>query len=91
MPVILLERQDGQDAEDRDRVGEHGERCRLEHRHRDVALRVLHLLGGAVLQLEADVVEEQQRHEAEEDGTSSAQVAGAEAVDAVLDPVDRGP
>ena len=59
---------------------------------RDVALRVLHLLGGTVLELEADVVEEQQRHEAEEDQhVVRHEVAGAEAVDAVLDRVDRAP
>ena len=52
-------------------------------------LRVVHLLGGAVLQLEADVVEEQHRHEAEEDRARRRQVAGAEAGDAVLDPVDE--
>ena len=39
----------------------------LRRRARHVVLRVLHLLGGAVLQLEADVVEQQQRDEREED------------------------
>ena len=41
-------------------------------------LRVVHLLGGAVLQLEADVVEEQHRHEAEEDRARRRHVAEAE-------------
>ena len=57
---------------------------RIESGH--VALRILHLLGGAVLELEADVVEEQQRHEAEEDGPRRAQSRGGESGDAVLAP-----
>ena len=56
----------------------------------DVLLRVLHLLGGAVLQLEADVVEQQQRHEAEERGElERVELAGCVAVHAVLDRVDH--
>ena len=55
-----------------------------------VLLRVLHLLGRAVLQLEADVVEQQQRHEAEEHRElERVEVAGRVAVDAVLDRVDE--
>ena len=49
-----------------------------KHRERHVLLRVLHLLGRAVLQLEADVVEEEHRHEPEEDRARRAQLSTSE-------------
>src|SRR5205823_1936328 len=51
-------------------------------------LRVLHLLGGAVLQLEPDVVEEEQRHLPEEDRARRADLPELEARDTVLDAVE---
>ena len=51
-------------------------------------LGVDHLLGGAVLELEADVVEENQRCQCEEDGERGLHVTGGEAGDAVLDRID---
>ena len=81
-------RQHEDDAADRDHVEEDAENAAAQHRERHVVLRVLHLLGGAVLQLEADVVEEQHRHETEEHGPRRREVGGAEAGDPVLDAVD---
>ena len=50
----------------RNAVGERRDRGALQDGARDILLRVLHLLGGAVLELEADVVEQEQRNEPEE-------------------------
>jgi len=52
-----------------------------------IALRVLHLLGGAVLQLEADVVEQQQRDEREEDRAGRLEFLDREPVHAVVERV----
>ena len=66
MPLILLGREHLQDAEDRNAVGKHG----YDHARSTVTgtslLRIDHLLRGPVLKLEADVVEQKQRHQAEE-------------------------
>src|SRR5262249_22061145 len=64
----LLHRQDGQNPEDGNGVEQNGQDAASRDRLRHVALRVLHFLGGPVLQLEADVVEDQQRYQADEDG-----------------------
>ncbi len=87
--------QDDEDAEDRQRVEDHrGDRA-VDDRLRHVLLRIDHLLGRAVRELEAHVVEEQQRHDAQEHqrargrGGAGDEVAEAEAVDAVLERVDE--
>ena len=87
MPVIFDRRQHRHDAEDRDGVGDRGDDRALGNRAGHVALRVLHLLGRAVLQLEADEPEDQQRHQADEDPGRGREVAEAVAVHAVLDRV----
>ena len=96
MPCDLARGQHDEDAEDRERVA--GSTVAIALRMTDfghVLLRVDHLLGRAVRELEADVVEEQQRHDAEEDQRARIDVAPgmksleAEAVDAVLEGVDR--
>jgi hypothetical protein len=61
-----LLRQHQEDPEDRDHVAEDAEHGTLEDRDRDIALWVLHLLGGAVLELEPDVVDEQHGHQPDE-------------------------
>jgi len=75
----LASREDDEDAEDRNHVHEDAGDPAPQDRERHVLLRVLHLLGGAVLELEADVVEEQHRHETEEDGPCRGQLRGLEA------------
>ncbi len=86
--VTLLRGQHEQDAEDRNDVHQDAGDPAAQHRQRNVLLRVLHLLGRAVLQLETDVVEEEDRHEPEEDRARRAELTRLEARDAVLDAVD---
>ena len=69
-------------------VAEDGDQAAACDGDGDVALRVLHLLGGAALQLEADVVEQQQRYQPDEDGARGPEVTRRVAVNAVLDRVD---
>ena len=71
----LARRQDDEDREDRDHVHQDAGDSAAEDRLRHVLLRVLHLLGRSVLELEPDVVEEQQRHEREEDRARRARLA----------------
>ncbi len=54
-----------------------------------VLLGVGHLVAGGVGQFEADVVEHQDRHQSDEARVRRREVAGSEAVQAVLDPVDH--
>ena len=88
MLVILLWREHEQDAEDRDRVEQNAGDGAADDRDRHVPMRIHHLLGRAVLELEADVVEEEVRDEAEEHGRGGRQVAGRDAVCAVLRRID---
>jgi hypothetical protein len=84
----LRRRQHRHDAKDRDGVGDRGDHRALGNRAGHVALGVLHLLGRAVLQLEADVVEEEHRHERDEQRVGRREVAGRRHAQAVLERVD---
>ena len=68
----LVDGQDHEDRQDRDAVEQHGRDRRAHDRERHVLLRVLHLVAGGVRQLEADEVEEQQRHERDEQRVATA-------------------
>lgn len=76
-------------AEERHAVGERGDDAAREDRPGHVALRILHLLGCAVLELEADAGEDQERHERDERLRRRLEVARAVAVQTVLDRIDH--
>jgi len=81
-------RQHDQDAEHRQRVEDDAADGRPGDAERHVALRVDHLLAGAVGQLEADEVEQQDPGQQHEPARRGLVAAGPEAVHAVLAGVD---
>ena len=88
-PVTALGGKHEEDAEDRDGVEDEPDDRATSDRHWDVSLRVDHLLRGAVLEFETDVIEQNQWHEGEEYGTGRLEVGRRNPVDAVLEAVDH--
>ena len=87
--VICVGRQDEQHGEDRHRVHEHLRDPGPPDRGRDVAAGIDHLLACGRRQLDPDERVQQHRHDRDEDGVGRREIAGADAVHAVLDAVRR--